>query len=147
MGEPNVLPSRRVAPSGTDARCVPRRLTAPPPLLPKALPPPPKSMFAEVRDRERELDSLDRDIDDLVTTTITQVAGEEARMLLACMKFGISLERIGDLLLSFVNRAEAGGRQHGPRRSPRPDGDDLAVGTNARLTSKPPFAPARWTRR
>jgi phosphate transport system protein len=52
------------------------------------------------------LDSLDRDIDDLVTTTITRVAEDEARLLLACMKFGISLERIGDLLLSFVNRAE-----------------------------------------
>jgi phosphate transport system protein len=66
-----------------------------------------KALFSEVRDRERELDSLDRDIDDLVTTTITQVAADEARMLLACMKFGISLERIGDLLLSFVNRAES----------------------------------------
>jgi phosphate transport system protein len=66
-----------------------------------------KVFFAEVRDRERELDSLDRDIDDLVTTTITQVPADEARVLLACMKFGISLERIGDLLLSFVNRAES----------------------------------------
>jgi len=66
-----------------------------------------KALLREVRDRERELDSLDRDIDDLVTTTITGVADDEARTLLACMKFSISLERIGDLLLSFVNRAEA----------------------------------------
>jgi phosphate transport system protein len=66
-----------------------------------------KALLGEVRDCERELDSLDRDIDDLVTTTITRVAEDEARALLACMKFGISLERIGDLLLSFVNRAEA----------------------------------------
>ena len=66
-----------------------------------------KSLFAEVRDHERELDSLDRDIDDLVTATITQVPADEARTLLACMKFGISLERIGDLLLSFANRAES----------------------------------------
>jgi phosphate transport system protein len=66
-----------------------------------------KALFDEVRDHERELDSLDRDIDDLVTTTVTRVADDEARTLLACMKFGISLERIGDLLLSFVNRAEA----------------------------------------
>lgn len=65
-----------------------------------------KVLFAEVRNHERELDSLDRDIDDLVTTTINRVAENEARTLLACMKFGISLERIGDLLLSFVNRAE-----------------------------------------
>lgn len=66
-----------------------------------------KECFREVRSHERELDSLDRDIDDLVTTTITRVGDDEARMLLACMKFGIALERIGDLLLSFVNRAEA----------------------------------------
>ena len=65
-----------------------------------------KEDFVEVRDLERELDSLDRDIDDLVTTTITRVADSEARTLLACMKFSISLERIGDLLLSFVNRTE-----------------------------------------
>jgi phosphate transport system protein len=65
-----------------------------------------KTLFIEVRDHERELDSLDRDIDDLVTTTINRVADDEARALLACMKFGISLERIGDLLLSFVNRAD-----------------------------------------
>jgi phosphate transport system protein len=77
------------------------------PLPPKALPPPPKRISARYAIRERELDSLDRDIDDLVTSTITQVPADEARMLLACMKFGISLERIGDLLLSFVNRAEA----------------------------------------
>lgn len=66
-----------------------------------------KTLLNEVRERERELDSLDRDIDDLVTSTITRVSDSEARTLLACMKFGISLERIGDLLLSFVNRAEA----------------------------------------
>jgi phosphate transport system protein len=66
-----------------------------------------KTLFGEVRERERELDSLDRDIDDLVTTTVTRVSDAESRTLLACMKFGISLERIGDLLLSFVNRAEA----------------------------------------
>jgi phosphate transport system protein len=65
-----------------------------------------KSLLHEVRDRERELDGLDRDIDDLVTTTITRLTEAEARTLLACMKFGISLERIGDLLLSFVNRAD-----------------------------------------
>ncbi len=65
-----------------------------------------KSLLEEVREHERSLDSLDRDIDDLVTTTITRVGEDEAHLLLACMKFGISLERIGDLLLSFVNRTE-----------------------------------------
>ena len=66
-----------------------------------------RGLLEEVRGLEQDLDSLDRDIDDLVTTTINRVAEDEARTLLACMKFGISLERIGDLLLSFVNRAES----------------------------------------
>ena len=66
-----------------------------------------KELLGEVRDRERELDSLDRDIDDLVTTTITRVDDDEARTLLASMKIGMSLERIGDLLLSFANRADS----------------------------------------
>ncbi len=65
------------------------------------------AVLKAVRDREKELDSLDRDIDDLVTTTITKVSDKSARELLACMKFAISLERIGDLMLSFANRAEA----------------------------------------
>jgi phosphate transport system protein len=58
-----------------------------------------------LRDREKELDSLDRDVDDLVTVTITGASETHARELLACMKFVIALERIGDLLLSFGNRA------------------------------------------
>jgi phosphate transport system protein len=60
-----------------------------------------------VRTREQELDTLDRDIDDLVTSTIARVTEPEARELLACMKFIISLERIGDLLLTVCNRAES----------------------------------------
>jgi phosphate transport system protein len=47
------------------------------------------------------------EIDSAVTTAITEVEPAEARELLACMKFMISLERIGDLLLSFANSAQA----------------------------------------
>jgi len=57
--------------------------------------------------QERELDALDMEIDSAVTTAITEVEPAEARELLACMKFMISLERIGDLLLSFANSAQA----------------------------------------
>jgi len=60
-----------------------------------------------LREREKELDTLDREIDDGVTLAITQVTEPEARELLACMKFMISLERIGDLLLSFAGSAQA----------------------------------------
>jgi len=58
-----------------------------------------------VREREKELDTLDRIIDQGVTSVITKVSEAEARELLACLKFIIDLERIGDLLLNCSNRA------------------------------------------
>ncbi len=73
------------------------------------------SLLNTIRDREKELDTLDREIDDGVTLAITQVTETEARELLACMKFMISLERIGDLLLSFASSAQS----VGPRIDPQ----------------------------
>jgi len=64
-------------------------------------------LLNSLRQREKELDNLDREIDAGVTANITQVTDTEARELLACMKFMIGLERIGDLLLSFGNSAQA----------------------------------------
>ena len=64
-------------------------------------------LLNSLRQRERELDALDMEIDSAVTLAITEVEPAEARELLACMKFMISLERIGDLLLSFANSAQA----------------------------------------
>jgi len=67
------------------------------------------SVLDGVREREKELDTLDREIDDRVTSVITQAGPEHARELLACLKFIIDLERIGDLLLNCSNRAAAVG--------------------------------------
>jgi phosphate transport system protein len=67
------------------------------------------SVLDGVRDREKELDTLDRVIDQGVTSVITQVDAEHARELLACLKFIIDLERIGDLLLNCSNRAASVG--------------------------------------
>jgi phosphate transport system protein len=67
-----------------------------------------------LREREKELDNLDMEIDAGVTTAITQVSEPEARELLACMKFMISLERIGDLL-SFASSAQAAGCRLDPQ--------------------------------
>jgi len=67
------------------------------------------SLLNSLRQRERELDTIDMEIDSGVTTAITEVGPAEARELLACMKFMIGLERIGDLLLSFANSAQAAG--------------------------------------
>jgi phosphate transport system protein len=68
-------------------------------------------LLNSLRQRERDLDALDMEIDGGVTAAITEggVGPAEARELLACMKFMIGLERIGDLLLSFANSAQAAG--------------------------------------
>lgn len=67
------------------------------------------SLLDGVREREKELDALDREIDEGVTAIITKVSEQHARELLACLKFNIGLERIGDLLLNCSNRAAAVG--------------------------------------
>src|SRR5262249_40831268 len=72
------------------------------------------SLLNTIRDKEKELDAIDREIDDGVTVAITRVSDSEARELLACMKFMIGLERIGDLLLSFASSASAAGRSLDP---------------------------------
>jgi len=72
-------------------------------------------LLDSLRLREKELDKLDMEIDSGVTDAITQVTGVEARELLACMKFMIGLERIGDLLLSFANSAHAAGARLDPQ--------------------------------
>jgi phosphate transport system protein len=73
------------------------------------------ALLHSIRQREKELDRLDMEIDDGVTTAITQVTEAEARELLACMKVMIGLERIGDLLLSFANSAQSTGARLDPQ--------------------------------
>ena len=73
------------------------------------------ALLHSLRQREKELDRLDMEIDDGVTEAITQVTAPEARELLACMKFMIGLERIGDLLLSFANSAQSTGGRLDPQ--------------------------------
>jgi phosphate transport system protein len=73
------------------------------------------ALLNSLRQREKELDRLDMEIDSGVTDAITQVEAPEARELLACMKFMIGLERIGDLLLSFANSAQASGGRLDPQ--------------------------------
>jgi len=56
---------------------------------------------------ERELDELDREIDERVAAEIAHASVEQVREKLACLKCMIDLERVGDLLLSFATRAQA----------------------------------------
>ncbi len=58
-----------------------------------------------VRNCEEKLDDLDRELDERMASTITQVAPDRARELLACMKLMVDLERVGDLVASFAERS------------------------------------------
>ena len=66
----------------------------------------PAQPLDDVRLREEELDTLDREINEAVTNEIVNCRSQlETRELLACLKAINELERIGDLLLGFANRA------------------------------------------
>src|SRR5882724_2779077 len=65
-----------------------------------------KMAMLAVKDCEKELDRLERSIDEKITTAITEVSESEARQLLACLKFIIDLERIGDLTWSVAQRLQ-----------------------------------------
>lgn len=69
------------------------------------------SLFDAVSECEKDLDNLDREIDERVTLAVTQAPPAQARELLACMKLMTDLERIGDLVSSFAARARAVGTQ------------------------------------
>jgi phosphate transport system protein len=56
--------------------------------------------YVAVKQCERELDDIEREIDEGLPAAITEVTETQARQLLACLKFITDLERIGDLLWS-----------------------------------------------
>jgi phosphate transport system protein len=70
-----------------------------------------KMAFLAVKDCEKELDRIERKVDESITSAITDVTEAEARELLACLKFIIDLERIGDLMWSAAKRLQALGTQ------------------------------------
>jgi phosphate transport system protein len=70
-----------------------------------------KMAFLAVKDCEKELDRIERKVDESITGAITAVSESEARELLACLKFIIDLERIGDLLWSAAKRLQVLGPQ------------------------------------
>ncbi len=58
-----------------------------------------------IRQCERELDTIERDIDDLLPAAMVRVGETTARELLASVRFVTDLERIGDLLLWVAERS------------------------------------------
>jgi phosphate transport system protein len=63
--------------------------------------------FLAIKDCEKELDLLERQIDDQVPAAITRVNEARARQLLASLKCTTDLERIGDLVMSVALRMQA----------------------------------------
>ena len=65
------------------------------------------SSFALVRATERKLDVLDREVDQRAAAALLRTDLRGARELISCCKITVDVERIGDLLNSFVNRVES----------------------------------------
>lgn len=70
--------------------------------------------FDAVAECERELDRIDREMDERAPNLLPGLDARQARELLACVKFVIDLERIGDLVSGFAGRARAVGRRLAP---------------------------------
>src|SRR6266403_5999298 len=63
--------------------------------------------FLAIKDCEKELDQIERKIDEHLPDAITRVGEAKARELLACLKFITDLERIGDLAYSAVMQLQS----------------------------------------
>lgn len=70
-----------------------------------------EEIYREIDMGERELDRIDREMDEAVVFAITETTVSEARELLTCLKFVIDLERIGDLVSGFASRSKAVARR------------------------------------
>src|SRR5262249_41219255 len=67
--------------------------------------------FVTVKECEAELDEIDRYVDERIAGELTSAPPKRVKELLACLKFVLDLERIGDLVLTLVGRARAYGGQ------------------------------------
>jgi phosphate transport system protein len=63
--------------------------------------------FTLVRSMEQRLDALDRAVDERAAAAMIQTDITGAREMLSCCKIMVDLERIGDLLVNFINRTES----------------------------------------
>jgi phosphate transport system protein len=62
--------------------------------------------FLAIKDCEKELDIIERQIDERLPVAITRVNENRARQLLSSLKSTTDLERIGDLLMSVAMRVQ-----------------------------------------
>jgi len=73
------------------------------------------SLFLSVDECEKELDALDRELDERLTHALGNSTDTQRRELLSCMKFMTDLERIGDLVSTFASGARALGSRLEPQ--------------------------------
>lgn len=73
------------------------------------------SLFVAVDGFEKELDELDRELDERLTRALGAGPESARRELLSCMKFMTDLERIGDLISTFSTGARALGAKLEPQ--------------------------------
>lgn len=76
-------------------------------LLQRELPRNHPELLIQIRQHEEELDHLNRTVNEAIASEIAGADETEIRELLTCLKFLLELERIGDLLLNVVNRAQS----------------------------------------
>jgi len=62
--------------------------------------------FLAIKDCEKELDQIERHIDERLPAAITRVNESRARQLLSSLKSTTDLERIGDLVMSVAMRVQ-----------------------------------------
>jgi phosphate transport system protein len=73
------------------------------------------SLFLAVDECEKELDALDRELDERLAHALGSGSDTHRRELLSCMKFMTDLERIGDLVSTFAGGARALGARLEPQ--------------------------------
>src|SRR5512146_2644858 len=60
--------------------------------------------FLTIKECERELDQIEREIDEQLPSAITRVGEHKARELVACLRFITDRERVGDLVWGIAQR-------------------------------------------
>ncbi len=70
-----------------------------------------KSLYDRIDECEKQLDSLDGEIDERVAGAVAAAPALEIRELLACLKLMTDLERIGDHIASVGSRGRAVGKR------------------------------------
>lgn len=76
-------------------------------LVSRELPRNQPELLIRIRQYEEELDHLNRTVNEAIAAELAGADQVQIQELLTCLKFLLELERIGDLLLNVINRAQS----------------------------------------